>query len=314
MLTAFKKHANKMGLIVNLKKAILRAYYQYNKITTLSTNNKSHINNTEMCIIRHFAATGGSLVAKLIRDNSNGVVVSEIDPFHLFGNSYFSPTNFLSQLASANGVSRELIRFVEKQHLENLRFAIDFLQPKKLVVRDWSHGYYFERHVLDAQGNLKLRAFESWTKAVYNSSISTSTIVTVRHPVESYISALKYSWVRVNLDEYCMKYNLFLDDVKDFSIYRYEDICNNPQELLEKMCASLGLQPSSKVIPTITNKKISGDSGRSSQEIKLRCAKNISKELWQEMNESEQYSRLCKRLSYLRLLKSGSTEFTIELP
>ena len=103
--------------------------------------------------------------------------------------------------------------------------------------------------------------------------------MTVRHPIESYISADEKNWLitpngsQMNLEEYCLRYTKFLNAYHGIHIFFYEKICLRPVTFLKNLASIWMIEYAGNKEISIQGKRMSGDSGRSSNIIELRAAK-----------------------------------------
>jgi hypothetical protein len=126
-------------------------------------------------------------------------------------------------------------------------------------------------------------------------------VVTVRHPLESYLSLLNNRWEHhqpSGLDEYCRRYLAFLVAHDDLPRFRYEDFVADPDSVLRQICAALDLPFNSCAVEVFSLVQISGDSGRSGNLISSRPRRAIDESLRLTLAESAAYHDLCSRMGY----------------
>ncbi|MEO8243512.1 MAG: sulfotransferase [bacterium] len=247
-------------------------------------------------VIHHFACTGGSLISKCIAAQPDVVLLSEIDPLSLIGVSparpIFSPRSVIEQLRyNQRGNSDALITAVFQSEIKTL---LDGLarEGQSLVLRDHAHSHYCVGSAVPDRPNLR---------AILTAVATTRSIVTVRHPIESYLSLLsKGNWLNIipqTLDEYCLRYARFLDDYADQPVFRYEDFLTAPEDRLREICAALGLPHEPGAMDLRDSFPVSGDSGRGGKAISPRPRRPIPTQVIDQA-ESAAYPRLCRRLGY----------------
>ena len=287
-----------LGFYSRVKSKILR-------LLRLKINSqKFESNKRDIYIIHHLACTGGSLISKLIRNSFNCVLVSEINPGYAFGSYYFSPHDLLSQFSFASNKSIRTFQQAIENYNRSLDFCIENIDIDQfLVIRDWSDGDFYSTNLLP-----HICSTKDW---IDSKKYNIHSVITVRHPIESFISKVKSNWQKDDnknsLEIYCRKYLYFLNHYEFSEIFYYENICCNHKSELKKL--SKIWSKKFKNIKSISQKKISGDSGRSSTKIMLRASKNISKELRDQMNSSHSYNKLCKRLGYKADIEENSLNF-----
>ena len=80
-----------------------------------------------------------------------------------------------------------------------------------LVIRDWSEGDFYESKILP-----HICSSKDW---IDSNKYNIHSIVTVRHPIESFLSKAKYNWEEIKnenaLEVYCRKYIDFLNHYQD---------------------------------------------------------------------------------------------------
>ena len=189
--------------------------------------------------VHHFAATGGSLLSKFISAQPNVVLLSEIDPLSRIALSKakpaFSPRSVIDQLRyTVRGNHEDLIVEVFQAEINALVAGLA-RRGQVLVLRDHAHSQYCVGPDVGQRPSLR---------AIVMAMLPVRSVVTVRHPLESYLSILQRDWVNLapaTLEEYSRRYGRFLDDHAGVAIYRYEDFLAAPEPTLAGMCRSLDL-------------------------------------------------------------------------
>lgn len=246
--------------------------------------------------IHHFACTGGTLLSKCLSAQPNVVLLSEIDPLSLIsmtlGNPAFSPRSVIQQLRySVRGNSEDLIAAVFRSEVATLR---DSLQQKgqHLVIRDHAHSQYC--YGPDMRGR---KSVLDLLQAIGQ----TRSIVTVRHPIDSFLSiTARPDWNHfspLTLQEYSRRYMLFLDDHSALPTFFYEAFVAAPEQTTAEMCTALDLPYVPGAIDLRDVFKLSGDSGRSGSTVAERPRRAIPPAVI-EQAQAETYLRLCQRLGY----------------
>lgn len=247
--------------------------------------------------IHHFACTGGTLVSKCVASMPNVQLLSEINPFstiHDEGNRRrFAPTDIITLMKqSTRGVDPGLIADL---FLESLR-AIhrgSSRQGYRLVLRDHAHSQYCTGSQPLARPSLR---------SLLSPEFVLRSVVTVRHPLQTYLSMVREGWHRhfqpSSLDEYCRRHLAFLDDHADVPVVRYEDLLEQPQETMGRICEILDLSFSDQFPYLFGGFSISGDSGRKSDVLVSREPKPIPDVMAQEAGASVHCATLLRRLGY----------------
>jgi hypothetical protein len=129
------------------------------------------------------------------------------------------------------------------------------------------------------------------------------SVVTVRHPLDSYLSLVAQRWdsqlTPNTLEEYSCRYLSFLDRYSNLPLRRYEDFCKEPETFMEELCDLLEISYSSSFLQRFGEISLSGDSGRKGLDgISLRPRRTIPDEIEKQMASSKAYPLLIERLSY----------------
>lgn len=246
-------------------------------------------------VIHHFACTGGSLFSKCIATSQNTRLISEVAPFSklaLGDKGRFFPTDLI-RLAnvSTRGASQDLIREIFSGGLRAI-YHHSRKRAEYLVLREHSHSVYCFGETIDSSPTLEELVRDV---APYLS------IVTVRHPADSYLSLCANGWRHfkpATLEEYCKRYLRFLEDNSGVKIFRYEDFVADPCQTVEGICEMLSLpfNPEFENVFPVLN--MSGDSGRQGTIIKTRSRRGISDGQIAEFDRSISFRQLCRSLGY----------------
>jgi hypothetical protein len=259
------------------------------------------VNPEPVRTIHHFACTGGTLISKCLASMPNTQLLSELDPFSLMQlkeeKPILTPTDIIAQMRqSTAGVDEDLI---VELFMNNLNVIVNSTIKKgqRLVLRDHSHSQYCTSRSLESR-----QSFYSLIKERY----PVKSVVTVRDPLDSYLSLLNNGWVHFSpqtFDEYCRRYLVFLDDYKDIPIIRYEDFVTSPVKVMEEICDLLELPFVDDFEDLFSAIKLSGDSGRKAEFIAPRKRRQVSDALKQEVSGSARYA--CLREVYPRIHNSN---------
>ncbi len=244
--------------------------------------------------LHHFACTGGSLLARCIQAQPNTVLLSEIDPFSsLDRNSIaFAPLDILKQaLVGLRSLSDEGIEATFLGGMTAMHEAL-CRQGQRLVLRDHTHSHFCTE--AEPMGRPLIRT-------VLEKRFVLRSLVTVRHPLDSYLSLRRNDWVMFSpgtLDEYCRRYLLFLDSYDETPVLRYEDFVVDPAHHAERMGGLLQLPYNAHWQDMISVITVTGDSGRRSDEIGPRERRAVPDDLAEECAQGAQYIALCGQLGY----------------
>lgn len=250
--------------------------------------------------LHQFACTGGTLISKCIAAMPNVQLLSEVDPLAPSPGlndpkPRFTPSDMPTLLrASTRGASQELIvRVFQAEirvvHEHAVRCGL------RLVVRDHAHTQYCTGESVTNRPTLR---------QMVSAVASVRSLVTVRHPVDSFSSLLSNGWVHFapsNFDAYCQRYLQFLDDHVDVPIVRYEDLVAEPVVTMQRICVALDLPCRDDFDSLISVFKVSGDSGRTGSGISTRPRRERAESLLTEAMGLSSYRLLASRLGYKAL-------------
>ena len=240
---------------------------------------------------------------KAIRDNMNVAPVSEINPAWMFGSPVFKPGDVFGQYSQSTGCYQWSLERAKAAYQSSVQEVLDHSRKTghQLLLRDWTHGDFFDSifpHVLSTR---------DWLP----SGLRVASLLTVRHPIESYVSAKSNNIdviAQMSLDEYCLRYLYFLRSYPDASIMRYEDFCSSPSVQLKELGDrfSLNCLADGASLSTVG---ISGDSGRRSNRPQLRPSKAGLAEVVEAPGGIRNYVELCDVLGYNVNLRAGSVSY-----
>ena len=246
--------------------------------------------------VHHFACSGGTLISKSLAALPNTVVCSEVDPLgtlHLqTPRRPFFPTDLIADLRfnPRTGGDAAPVR-VFQAGLVALLSELD-RTGLRLVLRDHAHSHFC--HGETHAGRPSLREITAEVAPVLS-------VLTVRDPVDSFISLRRNRWVHFapdTFDEYCRRYLAFLDAHADVPVFRYEDFVRDPADRLAGMAEALELPFSPYFESLLPLFALSGDSGRSSPTIAPRPRGEVPGDLAVEAAGSAAYRTFCERLGY----------------
>lgn len=245
--------------------------------------------------VHHLACSGGTLISRCIGALPNVQLLSEVDPLATLpgqaGKPRFAPTDMVTLLRqSTRGTTPSLL--IELFHAElKVVHADARARGQHLVLRDHAHTQ-FCRNDQDIGQRPDLRR-------IVAAAFPVRSVVTVRHPVDSFASLQANGWVQftpATFDEYCRRYGLFLDAMGDTPVVRYEDFLQAPQAVMAQICSDLGLpfDPGfEQLFPTLV---LSGDSGRSGAVLEARPRRPEAIALFEQ--EAPHFRAVATRLGY----------------
>ena len=256
---------------------------------------------TPVRVIHHLACTGGTLLSRCIEAMPNTVLLSEIDPLSPFPlrKIDFAPYDLIRQSQTSlrpldeTGVIETFLAGLEAMSASHARMG------RRLVIRDHTHSHFCADTDPEDRPTIG---------DIIQARFPLRSLITVRHPLDSFLSLRNNGWIHFQpdtLDEYCRRYNLFLDAYKDAPILRYEDFIADQDSGARLIAELLDLSFTIHWRDLLSVIEVSGDSGRKSDTIELRPRREVSVDLLREIDESHCYDTLCGRLDYNRVAEEA---------
>lgn len=247
--------------------------------------------------LHHLACTGGTIISKVVAALPNSILLSEIDPLSEMAmkRNYpkFAPTDLILSLRhSLRAIDEDVLIAVFGSSLVTLRDDLE-RRGQVLIVRDHAHSHFCTDRDPDSRPTLR---------EIVESHVSTRSLVTVRHPLDSFLSLRNNDWHShfkpSTLEEYARRSQAFLERYRGVARVRYEDFIADPQGQLVEICRILDLDFSGDAVALVDIVHLSGDSGRKSNVISPRLRREIPEDVKREAANSEGYIRLCVEMGY----------------
>ncbi|MCD2183564.1 sulfotransferase [Rhizobium sp. GN54] len=244
-------------------------------------------------MLHHLACTGGTLVSRCLACQPNVQLLSEVDPLTTLPYSRpFVPTDMigLAKLGSRPPSTDVLIE-IFMAGLGAL-YADSRLRGRYLVLRDHTHSHFNVGPDIPTRQTLR---------DMVRKQYPVRSIVTVRHPLDSFLSLRKNGWKHFSpftLEEYAVRYHAFLDCYSDVELFRYEDFVAEPKDRTAQMCEVLQIPYNPDFLDVFSAIKLSGDSGRSGNTISARPRQANGQDLLDEAMTSKSFASLLERLNY----------------
>jgi len=240
--------------------------------------------------IHHLSATGGTLISKTIAALNKAVLVSEVGP--LIGAPKFHPfdpvVQYLRQVPERQKI------YIDALFVERVRLCQQMAKEdgKQLVLRDYAHGDFLGKRINHQPTLVTLLDRELGQERC--------SVVTIRHPVDSWLSLVKYNWHRntTGFDDYCRRSIAFLDAYTRVPVFRYEDFVADPVAVLSEICTALQLTYGAEWQDGWPSIRLTGDSGRKSETISLRPRREMDEGLAREVMASTAFSELTERCCF----------------
>lgn len=245
--------------------------------------------------VHHFACTGGTLIAKCLASMPNTHLLSEVDPLSELGYSSkvkFRPADLVGLVRfGSQKVDEGLLIDI---FLRGLSAVYENAQRKgmRLILRDHAHSQFCVGPDIQQRPSLR---------EMLNDRYHTRSIITVRHPIDSWLSLLNNKWVNFEpgtVDEYARRYLAFLDHYQECEIYRYEDFVSEPVDVMRDICFALDLPFTESFEDVFLVHSLSGDSGRMSHLIERRPRRGIPPSVRVQVAESIAFQKLLRKLGY----------------
>lgn len=245
--------------------------------------------------IHHLAASGGTMMSRAIAANASVYLLSEIHPFSPRG-TYFNP---IDPLQHAINQYQETLKFNRDEVAEAFILRLKPVMKKVaarggyLVLRDHAHSDWMFGPTYPASRLLEvLRPYSHL-----------QSIVTLRNPVETYLSLLPKNWhYDRSFDEFCGVLRQFLAYFAGTPVFHYEDFVQAPDAVLQRMLAALSLPYDPGWRERYPTLPLTGDSGRGGEQapIEPKPMRAFSEAMRQEVLASENYAALCATYGYYR--------------
>ncbi len=247
--------------------------------------------------IHHFSCTGGTLFAKCIASMGNVLMLNEIDlhssmPPVRKGKPDFTPTDMISLLRQGDpNLSSDLVTKLFLNDLQVLRHE-QWKIGRSVVLRDHSHSHFLSGPKVSSEPTLK---------ELVENSFPVKSILTVRDPIDSWLSMESRGWHKnikpPTFDEYCRRYTLFLRKYRDVPILKYEDFVRQPKKTMREICNILTLDYFDGFEDVFSSFRFSGDSGRGGTQIRLHERRDHPD--IEELKRTKSYQKLCAQLAYV---------------
>lgn len=291
--------------------ALLGEYPVANALTTVGENPASLLDQClELCADRdaggpepvrtlhHLACSGGSLISKCLAVMPNTQLLSEVDPLspiqatYLRGEPHFSPTDMINLARQGSrGIEDGVVLAMFHADLEVLLEDCR-RRGRRLVLRDHAHGHFTDGAAVPPRPSLR---------SIVATRFPVLSAVTVRHPLDSYLSLRSNGWVGFQpgtLDEYSRRYLAFLEAHAGVPRIRYEDFLADPPARMRELCAYLDLPYNPDFASLFDAIRVTGDSGRGGSVIEPRSRRTVGDDILAEAADAPDYRRLLRLLAY----------------
>lgn len=247
-------------------------------------------------IIHHLACSGGSLISKCIAALPNVFLLSEVHPDTTLHMWHDRPQYLPSDIATLSRYAKVpevdiLAREIFQQNIRATGAHIRRLGGT-LVLRDHSHADYFVGKDVKSKSSVV---------DVLGGHFDFLRVVTIRNPVDSYLSLVNNNWEHYTpkgFEEYCKRYLAFTSEYSHKQILKYEDFVDEPTKFLTKIARILELPFSESFLDSFDIINITGDSGRSGANIAKRERRALSREEYNNICSSKAYKKILRKFNY----------------
>jgi len=190
-------------------------------------------------IIHQLARTGGTIIGRCIGSMRGVTLLSEINP----------RGNQVDRILDPIYQGEHWFKLLTPQQAQNLRSKdanlseiIEVLydeakaRDNQLLIRDWSHVDYFDWPVPSPPMEMSL-------ERALHTDFNIRSICVVRHPITQWMSWNRYQPQQpISVTDFLAAYLRFAERAFEIGFVRYEDFCKKPDETLQTMCGSLGIE------------------------------------------------------------------------
>lgn len=254
------------------------------------------LTNQPIRTIHHLACTGGTLISKCIAALPNVQLLSEVDPLSTLQDSdkpMFGPTDLIKQWRQGSrGASQDDIIELFLAEMKVILNAATRV-GQHVVIRDHSHSHFNSGPTIPERPTIR---------QILQRAFDVKSVVTVRHPADSYASLVKNGWhihfQPTDFEEYCKRYLAFVESYKGTLFVKYENFVNQPDITLREITEQLILKHDSGFEDLFSAIVLTGDSGRKKLKIEVRAPRQEALELRKGFSGSLHFLSVCKQLGY----------------
>ncbi len=240
----------------------------------------------EVSLIHQLSRTGGTVFAKVIGNNKNVILLSEVHPNK-----------------KGEDIRRQCLKnyqiIIPKRitsYVECIKFLLES-REEKIIVRDLSHQDFLYRRS-------KLRIASA---PILQDQFELHRMSLARHPADQFLSMMNFKPIKryMNYDLFCRGYINYHNCIPSRGIIRYEDFINAPEKTISEALRFLNIPPSQNILEKFyTNKKVTGDKPENgSRGFLLRQVTKLPKrdgfdEVCEDLRKNEEMVKICTRLAY----------------
>jgi len=250
-------------------------------------------------IIHHLACSGGTLISKCISAMPNTFLLSEVHPYtnlHMSGGKpKFLPSD-INTLSKYAGVFNQNI-LADELFISQVSLVHKHISKHGgfIVLRDHSHSDF-------CVGDKSDVCTKSSVVEVLKKNFNIKSVVTLRDPVDSYLSLSNNNWLHFSpetFNEYCARVLAMLEALSGVPVILYEDFVSKPVEIMQEICQKIDISFDESFIDIFDVASVSGESGRGGSIIESRERRPITEELQQEFSSSANYRLLSEKFNFV---------------
>ena len=254
------------------------------------------LTNQPIRTIHHLACTGGTLISKCIAALPNVQLLSEVDPLSTLqdsGKPMFGPTDLIRQWrqGSRGACQDDIIDLFLAEMNVILNAATRVGQ--NVVIRDHSHSHFNSGPVIPERPTIR---------QILQRAFDVKSVLTVRHPADSYASLVKNGWHThfqpSNFEEYCRRSLVFIKAYNTSELVKYEDFVNMPNEEIRRIANFYQLCFKEDFLSNFSAIQLTGDSGRKANVIEKHDRREQASQIIHVFSKNRLYSELCSLFDY----------------
>lgn len=255
-------------------------------------------------VLRHLARSGGTVISKCIGCMRGVALLSEVHPAE-----FLQHTRPLLQAKIWHGLvtDDDVARWQAAGRID-LGEALAMIAQRArdrgdaLVLRDWSHlDYVGVPYTVPRLGHALADALAG--------RADVSSIATVRHPVDQWLSLTRLGQVaeRLTLPNYIRGVDAFSRWCAEHGFVRYEDFTHDPEPALRTICAGLGIEYDdgwrdrwSAYDKVTGDRPGEGNAGRGAARAEITPLERRAHDpaLLEQFRSEPAYASICERLGY----------------
>lgn len=257
--------------------------------------------SNKILTLHHFAASGGTVISKILSTGLNVCLLNEVHPQYVnFNPKSFSPTTLMEEFFVRYGNLHEGVdELLDKKFISDLSLLVEdkFFENRILILRDWTHGDFFERQSNRGSYLCDLLNISPLKTSLYH------PLVTIRNPIDNFLSGCRSGFFKAindNFDVFCALYLEFYNHYKSKGsiIIKYEDIINKTDNFQILLDQEYGIKFPENYRDLINRYNFSGDSGRSSGDLQVRPRRDEDLEIASELKTSDAFKILNQFFEY----------------